>query len=82
MLTLARRVGEHPMATRSSVVGNENGEKALYCYIYSLQSKTEVRGANKFQSLQEKIDKTMWNRFFEVRAFQRYAVCLVWTMSH
>ena len=29
-----------------------------------------------------KVVKTMWNRVFVAGAFQRCAVCLVWTMSH
>ena len=49
---------------------------------FYLRPKTEFAGAMPIPIFFEKSTKRCGIVFFEVRAFQRYAVCLVWTMSH
>ena len=49
---------------------------------YYLRSETEFAGALQIPIFFEKSIKRCGIVLFEVRAFQRYVVCLVWTMSH
>ena len=54
--------------------------------VYNLHPRTEANGRRavvESANFREKIDKTMRSCVFLVAgAFQRYAVCLVWTMLH
>ena len=52
----------------------------MHMDMHYLRSKTEVAGLCK-SNFFEKSTKRCGIVFFEAKAFQRYAVCLVWTMS-